>query len=265
VTEHELHRLRTTFDSVASQYDMARPDYPAQMYGDIRALSGVPDGGDILEIGCGTGQATLPLATRGYHICGIELGENLAAIARRKLAAFPAVEIRVGPFESMPLDEQSFDLAISATAFHWIEAASYPKLARLLRPGGSVALFWNKHIASAVDGGFFERVQSVYRTHAPELYGEGKGLPAIEELRDETANLAATGLFGDFTVRQYPWTKPYGSEAYINLIDTYSDHRMLPRTRRQRLYDGITAMIENFYGGRITVQYLTILYIAHRR
>jgi SAM-dependent methyltransferase len=222
VTEDELHRLRTTFDEVASQYDAARPEYPTTMYNDIRALSSVPDGGDVLEIGCGTGQATLPLAEQGFHICGIELGENLAAIARHKLAAFATVEIRVGAFETMPLDEQSFDLAISATAFHWIESASYPKLARLLRPGGAVALFWNKHIASAVDGGFFERVQPVYRQHAPELYGEGKGLPAIEELRDETAALAATGLFGDFIVRQYPWIKQYDAGTYIRLIDTYS-------------------------------------------
>jgi SAM-dependent methyltransferase len=48
--------LRATFDEVAALYD------------EICTLSGVPDGGDILEIGCGTGQATLPLAQRDYHI-----------------------------------------------------------------------------------------------------------------------------------------------------------------------------------------------------
>jgi SAM-dependent methyltransferase len=257
---------RTVFDEVAETYDAVRPGYPAAVYDDIRALMGISDGGDILEIGCGTGQATLPLAERGYRICCVELGAELAAIARRNLAAYPRVAVRHGAFEALPLADASFDLVISATAFHWIDPATgYPKLARVLRPGGSVALFWNKHIAGAADGGFFEAVQPVYREYAPVLYGEGNGLPTADELPDESARLAATGLFEAFTVRRYPWVGRYCTAAYLNLLDTYSDHRALPAEQRQRLHEGIAALLDGRYGGQVAIQYLTVLYVAHRR
>src|ERR687893_552443 len=89
-------RLRTTFDGAALLYDEVRPGYPEELFDDVVSLSGIPSGGRILEVGCGTGQATLPLARRGYNILCVELGENLAAVARRNLAAYPRVGILTG-------------------------------------------------------------------------------------------------------------------------------------------------------------------------
>ncbi|HEY1388915.1 MAG TPA: class I SAM-dependent methyltransferase [Ktedonobacterales bacterium] len=259
-------RLRATFDEVAALYDEVRPGYPVELYDDIRTLSCVPDDGDILEIGCGTGQATLPLAQRGYRITCVELGAELAALARRNLAAYPAVEVRVGAFETEPLPEAAFDLVVSATAFHWVAPESYPKLARVLRPEGAVALFWNKHIAGAVDGGFFDRIQPIYRELAPELFTEDwEGLPTTDELPDESAALAATGLFGPFTIRRYPWVAYYDAVDYVNQVATYSNHLALPADRRQRLYDGIAHMIDGDYGGQIAKQYVAVLYVAQVR
>ena len=77
----ERRRVRATYDEVALLYDQARPGYPEALFDDVVSLSGIPPGGRILEIGCGTGQATVPLAQRGYPILCIELGENLAALA----------------------------------------------------------------------------------------------------------------------------------------------------------------------------------------
>ena len=256
--------LRAMFDTVADLYDAIRPGYPVEMYDDIRALSGIPTGGDILEIGCGTGQATLPLAGRGYRITCVELGAELAALARRNLAAYPAVVVRVGAFETEPLPDAAYDLVISATAFHWVAPESYPKLARVLRPRGAIALFWNKHIVSDVDGGFFDRAQAVYREHAPELLHE-QAMPTAATLPDESAALAATGLFGAFTVQRYPWVARYDAESYLNQLNTYSNHLALPADRRQKLYDGIRALIGGEYGGEIAKQYLTVLYVAHLR
>ena len=73
-----------------SLYDEVRPGYPEELFDDVVSLSGIPAGGRILEIGCGTGQATVPFARRGYRILCVELGENLAAVARRNLEAIPA-------------------------------------------------------------------------------------------------------------------------------------------------------------------------------
>src|ERR671914_1959597 len=130
----ERNRLRTTFDEAASLYDEVRPGYPEDLFDDIVSLSGIPAGGRILEIGCGTGQATVPFARRGYRILCIELGENMAALARRNLRRYSQAEVRTGAFEESSLRERAFDLAISATAFHWLDAAvAYSKVARALR------------------------------------------------------------------------------------------------------------------------------------
>lgn len=264
-TEALRLQLRAKFDEVAALYDAVRPGYPAELYDDIRALSGVPDGGDILEIGCGTGQATLPLAQRGYRITCVELGAELATIARRNLAAYPNVEVRVGAFETEPLPEAAFDLVISATAFHWVAPESYSKLAHVLRPEGAIALFWNKHVAGAVDGGFFDQVQAIYREHAPEFTEDWKGIPSADELPDESAALAVTGLFGPFTVKRYPWVAHYNAVDYVNQLATYSDHLALPADRRQRAFDDIARVIDGEFGGEIAKQYLAVLYVAHLR
>ncbi|MGH3146129.1 MAG: class I SAM-dependent methyltransferase, partial [Rubrobacter sp.] len=88
-----------------------RPGYPEDLFDDVVSLSGIAPGGRILEIGCGTGQATIPFARRGYRILSVELGENLAAVARRNLAAYPRAEVRTADFEELPLKAGAFDLA----------------------------------------------------------------------------------------------------------------------------------------------------------
>src|SRR6266536_1127576 len=115
--------LRATFDQVALLYDQARPGYPEQLFDDVVALSGITSHGRILEIGCGTGQATLPFARRGYPMVCVELGENLAAVARQRLADYPQVTVQTCAFEEWPLPERAFELVVSATAFHWIDPA----------------------------------------------------------------------------------------------------------------------------------------------
>ncbi len=116
-------RLRRTFDGAALIYDEVRSGYPEELFDDVVALSGIPPCGCVLEIGCGTGQATVPLARRGYRVLCVELGENLAAVARRNLASYPQVEVWTGDFETYPLQEGALDLAVSATAFHWLDPA----------------------------------------------------------------------------------------------------------------------------------------------
>ena len=199
-------RLRTTFDGAAQLYDEVRPGYPEELFDDVVSLSGIPPGGRVLEIGCGTGQATLPFARRGFRVLCVELGENLAAVARRNLASYPRAEVLTADFGDVPLPEGVFDLAISATAFHWLDpAVAYPKVARALRPGGTIALFWNEHVFSEASGGFFGAAQEAYERETPEIVGpdDHKGLPRPHELPDRTAEIEASGLFGGVVRRDY--------------------------------------------------------------
>src|SRR5436190_14404599 len=140
--------LRRTFDTAAELYDRARPGYPTALYDDLARLAGVGPGRHVLEIGCGTGKATVPLAERGCTIVGVELGAEMAAVARRRLARHSDVEILVAAFEELSLPSESFDLVLCATAFHWLDpAVRVTKAARVLRPGGWLALIGTHHVA----------------------------------------------------------------------------------------------------------------------
>jgi SAM-dependent methyltransferase len=263
----ERHRLKRTFDEAALLYDQVRPGYPEALFEDVVSLSGIPDGGRILEIGCGTGQATVPFARRAYHILCVELGQNLAAVARRKLKAYPRAEVRTGAFEEWPLQEGAFDLAISATAFHWLDpTVAYPKVARALRPGGALALFWNVHVHSDASEGFFEAVQEIYEREAPEIVKpeDHNGPPLPDEVPDRTGEIESSGMFGDVTRRNYRWDETYDTESYLRVLNTYSGHRSLRGDTRERLLCGIADLIDNEYGGRIVKGYMTTLYVAHR-
>jgi SAM-dependent methyltransferase len=158
MTQRDRERLRSTFDQAAELYDRARPRYPAGLFDDLAELAGIGPGSSVLEIGPGTGQATVALAERGCRVVAVELGAALAAVARRNLARFPAVEVVTAPFEDWPLPEEPFDLVLAATAFHWIDPdVRVVKAADALRPGGVLATVTTHHIAGGDDSFFAQR------------------------------------------------------------------------------------------------------------
>ena len=257
------HLLRSTFTDAAELYDRVRPSYPAAAFEDLATFANLDRDAQILEIGCGTGQATRPLAERGYHVTAIELGADMAAIARRNLDAFAQVSVVVSAFESWPLPEQAFDAVVSATAFHWVDpAVRLVKSAAALRPGGTLALIGTHHIAGG-DTAFFEEVQRCYEWWDPST-PPGLKLQAAGQIPSDTSELDACGLFDPAIIRRYPWTRTYTASQYRDLLLTYSGHRALDADSRAHLLECITSLIETRYSGRITKQYLNELCLARR-
>jgi cyclopropane fatty-acyl-phospholipid synthase-like methyltransferase len=135
----ERHLLRQTFDDGSAEYDRARPVAPDHVFDDLVSLAEVGAGGRLLEIGCGTGQNTTPLAERGFEIVAVELGESLAELARRNLAAFPNVTVVTSSFEEWDPGDERFDAVVSFNAFHWVDPeVAYSKSAAVLRDGGAL-------------------------------------------------------------------------------------------------------------------------------
>ena len=168
VTQKDRELRRSTFDEAVELYDRARPGYPAALFEDLAELTSIGPESRVLEIGPGTGQATLPLAERGCRVVAVELGADLAAVARRKLAGFANVEVVTAAFEDWPLPAEAFDLVLAATAFHWIDpAVRIDKVADALRPGGSLATITTHHVAGG-DESFFAYAQSCYVRWDPD-------------------------------------------------------------------------------------------------
>src|SRR5260370_14013313 len=114
-------RLKRTFDQDAELYDKARPDYPERIFDDLFAIGDLANDAAVLKLGCGTGQATRHFACRGCRVVCVELGENLAAIARRNLASFSHVEVVTSAFESWEPRESRFDMMFAASSWHWLD------------------------------------------------------------------------------------------------------------------------------------------------
>jgi SAM-dependent methyltransferase len=259
MTEPDRERLRQTFDEAAELYDRARPSYPPELFDDLAELAGLEPSSRILEIGCGTGQATEPLAERGYTMVAIDLGPALAAVARRRLARFGSVEVVVAAFETWPLPAQPFDAVVSATAFHWLDPAiRVPKSADALRAGGTLATIATHHIAGG-DEAFFAKVQACYERWDPST-PPGLRLERPDEIPFD--QLERTGRFHPPTFRRYEWHMAYSTSAYLDVLRTYSGHRALSPDARRHLLDCIAQLIDHDFGGTITKRYLTELRVA---
>ena len=259
-------RNRDTYNAIAEAYDRARPGYPVALFDDIAAYAQLRDDARILEIGCGSGQATLPMARRGYAIDAIELGDQLARICRAKLAAFPKARVVLADFETVSLPPSAYDLLMSATAFHWIDPAiRFQKAHDLLNPGGSLALFWHRPARTAISSRFLDALQPVYARQTPQLHRAFQPPPAPTRVTTEYDDLIrSSGLYGDVQTRRHYVATEYTTTAYIDLLDTFSDHRALPDERRRRLFDGIAALIDADFGGLIQRETVALLYLAKR-
>ena len=141
---NDRQQLRRTFESAARLYQQARPEYPAELFTELIRLAGLLPGDRLLEIGCATGKATAPLARRGFQITCVEIGPELAGLARQNLSGFAGVDVIQADFETWPAPPAfGFDLVYAATAWHWIDpAVRYRRAWDLLRAGGHLA-FWS--------------------------------------------------------------------------------------------------------------------------
>ncbi|CZR67498.1 uncharacterized protein PAC_17397 [Phialocephala subalpina] len=236
-------QLRATFTEDADLYDRSRPHYPAPLFADLATLAHLTPSSRILEIGSGTGRATIPLARLGCHITGIELGNEMAAVARRNLSAFPEAEIVVLTFEDWRLPEDKFDLVVSVAAWHWVEEdIRMEKAADALREGGVQRLYEKFGLAPVA----------------------GLRLPAAKDIPGDAGEFEREERFGKVRFRHYEWEETYSTQEYLNVLLTYSNHRLLEEGIKEGLLSSIADLINRKYGGKIAKRYMVQTAVAKK-
>lgn len=256
-------QLRQTFDEAAALYQRARPDYPEEIYDRLFEVTGIrPGESRLLEIGCATGKATLPLARRGFQITCVELGPSLAAAAKANLAEFAAVEVHVGKFESWePPPGKGYDLVYAATMWGWLDPkVRCAKVARLLVPGGHLAIWGAGHVFPQGGDQFFAEIQEVYDEIGEGLPPGGRFLEP-HEAPDESEELKASGSFDVVHVERFDWELVYDAESYIDLLNTFSGHINMEASKRDRLYGEVRrrlaqrpdGVLRRHWGGALTI------------
>ncbi|HEX9623462.1 MAG TPA: class I SAM-dependent methyltransferase [Streptosporangiaceae bacterium] len=135
---HQSRQIAESFGTDPDRYDRARPRYPDAL---IDAIVAGSPGRDVLDVGCGTGIVARQFQSRGCRVLGVEVDERMAELARQT-----GVEVEVSKFEDWgaagPL--RVFDAVVAGQAWHWVDpVAGAARAAHVLRPGGSLAVFWN--------------------------------------------------------------------------------------------------------------------------
>ena len=239
-----------SFGEVAEEYDRVRPVYPQAMVVDLLAGGGT----DVLDVGCGTGKAARLFTAHGAAVLGVEPDPAMAAVARRH-----GLQVEVSPFESWDAGDRSFDLLVSGQAWHWVEPeAGAVKAREVLRPGGRVALFWNR---DSLTPELRAELDVAYGREAPELRDREWQRGVRWDRRGAAeAGLDAAGFVG-VASRRYEWRREMAGDDWLALVQTYSDHHLLPEARRRRLIQALREVIDR-RGGTVTIDYETHLITA---
>ena len=263
-----MRNRRELFDQAAEYYDEARPKYPARLFDDLLTAG---DGGvqpRVLEIGPGTGQATLPLLERGCSVVAVELGPRLAARLRANVAGFKEATVMVGSFEDAALPPASFDIVTAATAIHWIDpAVRYRRAHQLLREGGGVAIIELIQVRGTEEPDFFEAAHPIYRQYREEERNRSLSrLPEADRVQPrELAEIEASGLFDSVQVFRYRSDQSYTAEQYARLTRTFSDTLAMAETAREALIRDLCRLIDTRFGGRIVRPLVVTLTVARKR
>ena len=249
-----------SFDSVAEEYDRARPGYPDELVERACSRAGLRAGSRVLEVGCGTGKLTVALDARGFDLDAVDPGENLLRVARERVGG--GVRFHHGRFEEVELPG-GYEALFSATAFHWVDpAVGWAKAARLLRPGGVLALL--SHV-----GGSLLELEDAFLTAWREVLPEattwaqredGEVWAGAEARRDNVSALwawfekredfraEAGDLFGDVEIDRVRIDMEESADELIALMRTQSAYLGLDTARRRRLEERIEAAVADVGG-----------------
>lgn len=248
-----------SFEARADEYRTARPPYPDRLYEILVQRCGLGPGTRVLEIGAGTGQATRDLLARGASVVAVEPGVRLAAHLAADLAG-DTLEIINEAIEAAPLPDAGFDIAASATAFHWVRPdIGLPRLARALRPNGWLAVWWTAFGDPTRPTPFRSGIQRLYERNFPhEPREQPRGPLNIESWRDE---LSQGGWFTRPEVEQIRWEHPLTPEGARRLFGSFPNVNELDPVRRAAHLDAIADLVHEA-GGLVQDPYVTVLYLS---
>jgi SAM-dependent methyltransferase len=249
---------RAVHNEIAECYHQFRPGYADAIADDVAFLASLPAGGRILEVGCGTGHATALFVPRGYDVTALEPGESMARVTRRRFQEFPNIRVIESTFEAWEPDGEAYDLVLAASSLQLVEPEHrFAKPARLLKPGGSLAVMWHDREPGATP--VHRAVAAAYAAHAPslEVPSDLGGIPLEDHLDD-------SGLYQAVFMRRYRWTREYPADEFVNFLESYATHRLLPAPERAALYPSIRGAILAA-GGTIVQHFTTRLWVARRR
>jgi SAM-dependent methyltransferase len=265
MNEHSIEQQfgRQAFGIDPAGYHAARPAYPDWVFDVLRQRCGLTSNAVTFEIGAGTGSATRRLLELGAKpLVAVEPDCRLAAFLRETVR-HEALTVVVSTFEEAVLPEASFDLGLSATSFHWLnEDLALTKVAKLLRPGAWWAMVWNTFGDQHRPDPFHEATKMLLKGPSSPSEGNG-GVPFALDAEARIAALKRLQAFDTVEHQTSAWSLVLDTDQTVALYATYSNINV--RTDRQHVLAELGRIARDDFGGHVTRNMITSLYIARRR
>ena len=226
--DDDAQRQARSFGTVTAAYDRGRPTFPLEA---ARWLAG-SEPTTVLELGAGTGKLTTQLVALGHDVHATEPDAAMLAVLREALPDVPTSE---SPAEEIPLPDRSVDVVVAAQSFHWFDHdRALPEIARVLRPGGHLALTWNTRD---------ERIPWVRRL------GVLLRSPGDSESTDASGVLVRSNLFGFVEEQDFPFWQEVNRDTLVALAASRSYVATLDEEARAARLAEVRAFYDDFGRG----------------
>ncbi|HEV2416972.1 MAG TPA: class I SAM-dependent methyltransferase [Terriglobia bacterium] len=254
---------RRAFGFDPGGYHAARPSYPDWVFEVLCERCGLAPNAAAFEIGPGTGTATRRLLELGANpLVAIEPDDGLAAFLRETIPN-EALTVVISTFEQARLRETSFDLGLSATAFHWLnEDLALKQAAKLLRPGGWWAMVWNIFGDQDRPDPFHEATKALLNGPSSPSAGSSE-IPFALDAEARLAALERSRAFESIEHRTSAWSLDLDPDQTVALYATYSNINIRPD--REAVLAELGRVARDEFHGRVTRNMVTSLYVARRR
>ena len=260
---YSLDQRRNWYTPVVEAYNRVRPSYPEALCDRVIELTQLPPDAAILELGCGTGKATVTFAQKGYNLLCIEPSEAACQLAKQNCAPYPKVKIANTTFEEWELEAQRFNAVLAATSIHWITPEIvYPKAAKSLQKNGYLILLWN--MTAQLPYKVCQSLQEAYQKYAPSLGKYEDRATQTQSLNKFGQMVTDSGQFDSLVSEQIAREVTYSIDDYLLLLNTYSPYMALQPQRRDDLFTLLKEILEQDGASSVQLSYLSAFHIAQK-
>ena len=247
-------RAATGFSAAADAYELGRPSYPREALALLARELGLTPASTVLDLAAGTGKLTRGLMLFTGRVVAVDASEGMLGMLRKQL---PAADARVGTADAIPLPDGSVDAVVVGEAFHWFGTEdACREIARVLRPGGGLALLWNRARPAGAQQPWqpaLEALSSPYREAAGSFPAEGE--------RWKRA-IQRTGLFEPLDEAEVEHTHEASPDALVALVASWSWIANLAPEERDSLLGKVRDLVAD--QPRLSLSYRTELYWTRR-
>ncbi len=238
---------RLGFETGSDIYERARPSYPDEAVRHLTQTAGITSGSRVLDLAAGTGKLTRQLAIGGARCLAVEPSSSMREVFQRTV---PGVAAAGGTAEMVPVADGAMDAVVVGQAFHWFDQEqSLSEIARVLRPGGWLALIWNERDES--DPAMAELVR-ISRWDRFQPYMTGMDFAKV---------IDQSNLFRPVERTNYHFVQRLDHNAFVEQVASRSYVQVLPDGERRALLDQVAAFGATL-GDPIAMPYVTDLFCA---